>query len=85
MRFVRNCKKALKSGGVLIVRLPFTDSVLGAYDLYNDFTHKWAANSGVIESLLYEAGFTRVIIKDEKPIPYKWSNYVRLEVIPKPF
>jgi SAM-dependent methyltransferase len=76
--FLRDCRQALRKGGVLIVRLPFTDSLLGAHDLGNDFTHKWAANSGVIEGLFLEAGFTHVVVKDERPVPYKPLNYIRL-------
>jgi len=79
-KFLHNCWQALKSGGCLIVRTPFTDSILGAYDLGNDFTHKWAANSGVIEGLFYEAGFYRAVVKDERPVCYKWLNYLRLGI-----
>ena len=68
---------ALANNGILIVRLPFTDCLLGSYDLGNDFTHKWAANSGVTKLLFEDAGFTSVVVRDERPVLYKWSNYVR--------
>ena len=79
-KFLHHCRQALDNGGGLIVRTPFTDSILGAYDLGNDPTHKWAANSGVIEAFFYEAGFSRVVVKDERPVPYKWLNYLRLGI-----
>ena len=70
--------RALRSGGVLIIRTPITDSLLGAYDLYNDFTHKWAGNSGMLTGLLKQAGFSSIIFKDERPVPYKFINWIRL-------
>ena len=76
--FLLNCRQSLRQDGLLIVRVPFTDSLLGAYDLGNDFTHIWAANSGAVVDLFYEAGFSRVIVKDERPVPYKPLNYLRL-------
>ena len=78
--FLLNCRRALRQDGLLIVRVPFLDSLLGAYDLGNDFTHKWAANSGVIVDLFYEAGFSHALVKDERPVPYKPLNYIRLGV-----
>lgn len=70
--------QALRAGGVLVLRTPVTDSLVGPHDLFNDFTHRWAANSGVVEGLLRQAGFSSVIFRDERPVPYKPSNWVRL-------
>lgn len=61
-----------------MLRTPVTDSLVGPHDLFNDFTHRWAANSGVVEGLLRQAGFSSVIFRDERPVPYKPSNWVRL-------
>lgn len=72
--------QALRSGGILIIRSPITDSLLCANDLYNDITHKWAGNYKILESLLVQQGFTNVIFKDERPVPYKLINWIRLGV-----
>jgi SAM-dependent methyltransferase len=69
---------ALRSGGMLIVRMPVTDSLLGAHDLHADFTHKWALNSGILAGMLRQGGFSSVIFKDERPVPYKLINVIRL-------
>ena len=75
---IQECHRALRPGGVLLVRMPVTDAILGAYDLYNDYTHKWAGNSGMLQDLLLQEGFAQVIVKDESPVLYKPLNYPRL-------
>ena len=72
--------KALRKGGILIIRTPITDSLLGTYDLNNDITHKWAGNSNILEYLLIREGFSSVIFKDERPVPYKFVNWIRLGI-----
>lgn len=76
--FIASCKKALTSQGVLLLRMPVGDSIFGSYDAFNDFTHKWAANSNVIEALLKQAGFGSVSILDERPMPYSARGMLRL-------
>jgi Methyltransferase domain len=80
VEYVRDCSLALKSGGLLIVRMPVTDSLMGTYDLYNDFTHKWSGHTGVIANMIQIAGFSKVIIKDERPVLYKPLSYIRFAV-----
>ena len=75
--YVQDCYNSLKSGGILIIRMPITDNLLGTYDLYNDLTHKWSSNSNCIAMMIQMAGFNKVQIKDERPVLYKWSNYIR--------
>lgn len=77
IKYLEDCNNALRNGGMLIVRMPISDNILGAYDFFNDFTHKWTAHSHVIESLFKIAGFQKVIIKDERPLLYKPTNYIR--------
>lgn len=77
MKYLKNCYNSLKKDGLLIIRMPITDNLLGGYDYYNDFTHKWTAHSQVIAGVLKLAGFPEVIIKDERPLLYKWTNYIR--------
>jgi SAM-dependent methyltransferase len=76
--FLALCREALRPGGRFVARLPFTDSILGAHDLFNDVTHKWAANSSVVLELVQQAGFESVEIRDERPVPYKLVNWGRL-------
>jgi len=78
--YMTDCYKSLKVGGKLIARMPITDNLMGTYDLYNDLTHKWSANSGCISSLFEMAGYSKVVVKDERPVLYKSSNYLRLLV-----
>lgn len=78
--FLARCRDALAPGGRFVARLPLTDGLLGAHDLFNDPTHKWAANSGVVRDLVTQAGFKNVEIRDERPVPYKLVNWGRLAV-----
>jgi len=80
LNYIQDCYKALKPGGRLIVRTPVTDSIRGGLDLFNDFTHKWAVNSSVLIAIFKQAGFKNVILKDERPQPYKFINLIRLIV-----
>lgn len=60
------CRK-ITSDGVIIVRIPSADSPLGIQAIYNDFTHKWGATSGVLRRLLCAAGFSVISIFGEEP------------------
>lgn len=72
--------RALRPGGALMLRTPITDSLLGTHDLYNDYTHKWDGNSGLLCGLLRQEGFSSVTFKDERPVLYKLVNYIRFGV-----
>ena len=50
-----------------------TDSLLGVHDLYNDFTHKWAGNSEILEFLLLQEGRykTSSLLLDA---PFHWQS-----------
>jgi SAM-dependent methyltransferase len=76
--YMTDCYKSLKVGGKLIARMPITDNIMGTYDLYNDLTHKWSANSNCIVTLFELAGYSKVVVKDERPVLYKPLNYLRL-------
>jgi 2-polyprenyl-3-methyl-5-hydroxy-6-metoxy-1,4-benzoquinol methylase len=54
-------------GGILVVRTPCADNPFGIHDIFNDFTHKWAATSGVLDQLLRNTGFSEVRIFGEEP------------------
>ena len=69
VEFLQTCNDALIDGGLLIVRTPVTDSFLGSLHLYNDFTHRWATNSGVWRAIAGATGFQLKICFDERPIP----------------
>ena len=78
--FASSCYEALSPKGIFIMRMPVTDSIRGAQDLFNDITHQWSANSQVIKGVLLQHGFSEVNIVDERPVPYKFLNVIRLFV-----
>jgi 2-polyprenyl-3-methyl-5-hydroxy-6-metoxy-1,4-benzoquinol methylase len=80
LNFVKLCYENLISGGTLIVRTPCADGLLGAHDYHNDLTHQWAMTSTVLRHFLKMVGFESVIILDERPQPYSFTNYLRLLV-----
>lgn len=65
--FLAEALRVLEPGGRLIVRTPCADAPQGASHVYNDFTHKWAATSGVLRQLLTAAGFEGVEVFGEHP------------------
>lgn len=76
--FASLCREALSQDGIFIMRMPITDSIKGPHDLYNDITHQWSANSQAIRNVLLQHGYSKVIIIDERPVPYKLLNIARL-------
>lgn len=75
INFLESCNDALVPGGTLIIRTPVTDSVFGGLHLYNDFTHRWATNTGVWRAIAGITGFKVDAFFDERPIP---TNLKRL-------
>lgn len=74
--FLESCNNALSVGGMLIIRTPVTDSIFGSLHLYNDFTHRWATNSGVWRAIAGISGFKLQACFDERPIPKSFKNFV---------
>lgn len=67
IRFLGLVHNKLARAGVFLTRTPCADSPQGSTHIFNDFTHKWAATSGVLCWLLEAAGFTRVQVIGEHP------------------
>jgi SAM-dependent methyltransferase len=76
--FLRQCHETLCGEGTLIIRTPFADSFFGHEDLGMDFTHKWAACSGIVRELILDAGFRHCIIRDEAPQPVSVLHTMRV-------
>jgi len=70
IRFIELVRDKLKPRGVFVVRTPCADGPFGCRHIFNDFTHKWAATSGVLRQLLTGAGFAGVTILGEEP---RWA------------
>ncbi len=65
----------LVPGGALVVVTPSADSPFGCSHIFNDFTHKWAATSGVLRGLYTGIGFTQVEVFGNHPrwgMSYGW-------------
>ena len=67
IQFLSLVHAKLARGGVLLVRTPCADSPQGPTHVFNDFTHKWGATSGVLRWLLEAAGFAGVQVLGEHP------------------
>ena len=67
IHFLEQAHLKIAPGGKLFVRTPCADNPLGIQHIYNDFTHKWAATSGVLEQLLHSAGFSTIEVFGEEP------------------
>jgi len=67
IRFLELAHHKIAHGGKMIIRTPCADSPFGSQHIYNDFTHKWAATSGVLRQLLLAAGFSSISVFGESP------------------
>jgi SAM-dependent methyltransferase len=67
IEFLRLVERKLASQGRIIVRTPCADSPQGPTHIFNDFTHKWAATSGVLHRLLLGSGFKSPHVFGEHP------------------
>ena len=64
---LKTVHKALKPGGLLILRVPNADGPFGAKILYSDFTHEQAFTASSIRQVLAVTGFKRVEVYAEGP------------------
>ncbi len=69
IRYLELAHGKITTGGTLVIRTPSADNPFGIRHIFNDFTHKWAATSGVLRQLLTAAGFTSINIFSEAPKP----------------
>ena len=76
--FLNQVHRVLSSGGRLLVRTPCADAPQGMMHVYNDFTHKWAATSGVLRQLLTGSGFARAEVFGEHPALAMSRGYLRV-------
>jgi SAM-dependent methyltransferase len=67
INFLLHINQALSPCGRLILRTPITDSPRETIHLHNDFTHKWAVNSAVWQTIATATGFTLIAVIDERP------------------
>ena len=67
IEFLELAYRKIAPGGKMILRTPCADSPFGGQHIYNDFTHKWAATSGVLYRLLSSVGFLEVSVFGEEP------------------
>lgn len=65
MRFLKACGRAIKNGGILILRMPNGDSPLVGRNFFNDPTHIWAYTTVSMRALLEIAGFSEIEFRDE--------------------
>lgn len=70
--------KALRTGGVIILRMPCAEAPFHGVSTENDFTHQWSATSGVIRNILHLCGFEKIEIHADTPVPYNSLNRLRL-------
>ena len=67
IEFLELTYRKITAGGKIFLRTPCADSPFGSQHIYNDFTHKWAATSGVLYRLLSSVGFSEVFVFGEEP------------------
>ncbi|HZZ42799.1 MAG TPA: class I SAM-dependent methyltransferase [Tepidisphaeraceae bacterium] len=76
--FLRQVHRVLKPGGRLLARTPCADSPQGNAHIHNDFTHKWAATSGVLCQLFAASGFVNATAFGEHPTWNMSKGYARV-------
>lgn len=81
VRFMRACGRALKKGGILILRMPNGDSPFVGRNIYNDITHQWAYTTVSMRALLEIAGFSEVEFRDESEAALKGLRIVKVPLM----
>lgn len=79
VRFCAAARRALRPGGLLLLRTPSADGPFGAHDCYNDLTHQLGLTANAAVQLLQLAGFppAQVSVAQEAPVPYRFRNRLR--------
>lgn len=80
-RFLMISHKALKHGGVLILRGPNGDSPFVGLNLFNDITHVWAYTSVACRVLLELAGFSRIWFADDTTLAIHKHRLIKLPLM----
>ncbi len=70
--------KSLKKGGILIIKTPNAESILGSRYLYSDFTHELAFTKRSLQEILILTGFNKIEFQETKPIPHGLVSFFRL-------
>ena len=78
LRFLELVYKALKKGGVFIVRVPNMSNPFGLDARYSDFTHEVGFTSKSLYQILWIAGFRDIVILPPAQIAVgSFRNWVR--------
>jgi cyclopropane fatty-acyl-phospholipid synthase-like methyltransferase len=77
MRFLAAARRALTSGGILIVHVPNAGSPFGGSIRYGDFTHELAFTQRSLAQIGLIAGFSRVDCYEDAPIPHGLRSFGR--------
>jgi SAM-dependent methyltransferase len=75
--FLRSAHGALRSEGLIILRLPSADGPFGAHDYANDLTHRWLATASVMRNLLSALSFKVLAVHDDYPAPVHLKGFLR--------
>jgi 2-polyprenyl-3-methyl-5-hydroxy-6-metoxy-1,4-benzoquinol methylase len=72
LQVLEGLRGALRSGGVLVLRVPNMSSIYGLHGRYLDFTHEVGFTESSLNQVLMCAGFARIHIRDNK-IPFGFA------------
>ncbi len=70
-------RRALKTGGRLIVHVPNAGGIFGSSIRYGDLTHELAFNPSSMRQLLSTTGFTDIACHEEKPVAHGLKSLIR--------
>ena len=73
LRFLDGCCAALRPGGRLILQTPNADTPWAASIRYGDFTHEVCFNSNSLGRLMRLSGFSKVIGREQEPVPKRYG------------
>ncbi len=77
LSILNNSFRILKTGGSVVIHVPNAEGIFGSRIRYSDYTHEMAYTAKSLAQISTYAGFVVPVCFEDKPIPHKFTGWIR--------